>query len=509
MLPQAFPLKFNPTLWDRWAATWQTGRIDEKSLQELRCIMDREPPGGEPSVVDVSDRSRLLKATRAQLESLQLPKLQRLLDLARQESPFYRERLRDAPVRLQSVSDWKDLPTTEKEDLIDPDHPMGLARHHRLPVESYARYHRTSGTMGKPLVMLDTKEDWQWWRDTWQWVLDAAQVTKQDRVLMAFSFGPFIGFWSAHDACLDRGAMVIPAGGLSTSSRLDLLLASQATVLASTPSYALHLTELALERNLPIASSRVRTILVAGEPGGSQQAVRRMLESSWDAKVIDHAGATELGPWGFGDSQGAGLRVIETEFFAEFLPWAPAVTKGSAEDGGIERSDGDLTGIPLASPDALYLPSPTHELVLTPLGRFGSPLIRYRTGDLVRPVFEAEGLVRLEGGILGRRDAMWVIRGVNIYPGSVETILRSECGVNEFQVRAVRRGSLDQLEIDVEPGSISPPQIAQILHARLALRVDVREVAEGSLPRSEGKAKRFHDQRPSSAQSLHQEDRRT
>jgi phenylacetate-CoA ligase len=471
--------------------------------------MDREPPGGEPADFDLSDRGRLLKATRAQLESLQLPKLQRLLDLARQESPFYRQRLRDAPVRLQSVSDWKELPTTEKEDLVDPDHPMGLARHHRLPLESYARYHRTSGTMGKPLVMLDTQEDWRWWRDTWQWVLDAAQVTGQDRVMMAFSFGPFIGFWSAHDACLDRGAMVIPAGGLSTSSRIELLLASRATVLASTPSYALHLTELALERNLPIADSQVRTILVAGEPGGSQPAVRKMLESAWGAKVIDHAGATELGPWGFGDSHGAGLRVIETEFFAEFLPWSPAVSTWSADHDAIDRSEGEMPGSPVASPDALFPPAPTHELVLTPLGRFGSPLIRYRTGDLVRPIFEANGFVLLEGGILGRRDAMWVIRGVNIYPASVETILRSECGVSEFQVRAVRRGALDQLEIDVEPGSIAPPQIAQILHARLALRVEVREVAEGSLPRSEGKAKRFHDQRPSSAGNLHQEDRRT
>jgi len=471
--------------------------------------MDREPPQEEPAGADTAGRSQLLKASRLHLEGIQLPKLQRLLDLARQESPFYRERLRDAPISLRSVSDWKDLPTTEKEDLVDPDHPMGLAKHHRLPLESYARYHRTSGTMGKPMVMLDTQEDWQWWRDTWQWVLDAAQVTKQDRVLMAFSFGPFIGFWSAHDACLDRGAMVIPAGGLSTHSRLDLLLASRATVLASTPSYALHLTELALERNLPIAASPLRTILVAGEPGGSQPTVRKVLESAWNAKVIDHAGATELGPWGFGDSQGAGLQVIETEFFAEFLPWAPAVSKWSAEDGGISRSDRDLAENSFASPEVVFPPSPTHELVLTPLGRFGSPLIRYRTGDLVRPVCDAHGFVRLEGGILGRRDAMWVIRGVNIYPGSVETILRSECGVREFQVRAVRRGALDQLEVDVEPGSIAPQQIAQILHARLALRVDVREVAEGSLPRSEGKAKRFHDQRPSSARNLHSEDHRT
>jgi phenylacetate-CoA ligase len=469
--------------------------------------MDREPPEEEPAVADAPDRSLLLTSGRAQLESIQLLKLQRLLDLARQESPFYRERLRDAPARLRDVSDWKTLPTTEKEDLVDPHHPMGLARHHRLPLESYARYHRTSGTMGKPMVMLDTQEDWLWWRNTWQWVLDAASVTRHDRVLMAFSFGPFIGFWSAHDACLDRGAMVIPAGGLSTAARLDLLLASQATVLASTPSYALHLTESALERKLPIASSQLRTILVAGEPGGSQKVVRKMLESAWNAIVIDHAGATELGPWGFGDPLGLGLRVIETEFFAEFLPWSPAVSKMSADTGGIERSDGDIVGNPIASQGAMQSLHPTHELVLTPLGRFGSPLIRYRTGDLVRPVFEAKGFVRLEGGILGRRDAMWVIRGVNVYPGSVETILRSECGVNEFQVRAVRRGNLDQLEIDVEPGSIPPHQIAQILHARLALRVEVRELPEGSLPRSEGKAKRFHDQRPSSPRNLHHEDR--
>ena len=186
------------------------------------------------------------------------------------------------------------------------------------------------------------------------------------------------------------------------------------------------------------------------------------------ARLIDHAGASEIGPWGVGDRDGRGLYVLETEFIAEFRSLA---TGGPAEDGEIS------------------------EMVLTSLGRFGSPIIRYRTGDVVRPRFTSEGFVLLEGGVLGRADDMLIVRGVNVFPSSVEQILRAFPEVVEYRVTALRQGSLDSLVVEIEDRLSDPDRIARELQLRLGLKVEVRPAPLGSLPRFEGKGKRFHDQR--------------
>src|SRR5690606_11717476 len=131
---------------------------------------------------------------------------------------------------------------------------------------------------GHPLAVLDTAEDWEWWMECWQFVLDTADIHSRDRVLMAFSFGPFIGFWSAHDACVARGALVIPSGGMNTLARLDLIRSAGATCLFCTPSYALHLAEVAEQHGIETARLGIRRIVVAGEPGGSMPAIRQRLE---------------------------------------------------------------------------------------------------------------------------------------------------------------------------------------------------------------------------------------
>ena len=238
---------------------------------------------------------------------------------------------------------------------------------------------------------------------------------------MAFSFGPFIGFWSAYDALAARGCLLVPTGGVSTLGRLELARTSQATVVCCTPSYALHLAEVAADNKFDVAGLGVRRIIVAGEPGGSVGAVRARIEAVWNAKVIDHCGATEVGPWGYGDLTGASVSVNESEFIAEFLSVAT----------GTPAAEGELA-----------------ELVLTTLGRYGSPTIRYRTGDLVRPVWHGEGpsrFVRLDGGILGRTDDMLVVRGVNIFPSSIEQIVRSFPEVVEFRAIVYKAAHLDQL----------------------------------------------------------------
>ena len=265
---------------------------------------------------------------------------------------------------LNSLDELSGLPFTHKEELLDPENDAGFAANLTFPLDQYSRFHRTSGTRGRPLIVLDTANDWDWWMETWQYVLDSAALNASDRVVMAFSFGPFIGFWSAFDAAVERGAMIAPTGSLSTVARIELIRSIQATIIFCTPSYALHMAEVAQQNEIDLTSSSVKKIIVAGEPGGSIPSIRQQIESSWAAKVIDHSGASEVGPWGFADANGTGIYVNEAEFAAEFISLAT----------GKPATEGELS-----------------ELVLTCLGRIGSPVIRYRTGDLVRPQWHTSG----------------------------------------------------------------------------------------------------------------------
>jgi phenylacetate-CoA ligase len=252
---------------------------------------------------------------------------------------------------------------------------------------------------------------------------------------------------------------------------LELIRTSRATVVFCTPSYALHMAEVAAEHHIDVAAMEVRRIVVAGEPGGSIPHVRRRIEQAWNARVVDHGGASEIGPWGFADPHDRGLHVIESEFIAEFL----SVATGAA------AQEGDLS-----------------ELVLTNLGRYGSPVIRYRTGDLVRPSWSQSGenrFVLLDGGILTRSDDMMIIRGVNVFPSSIEQILRSFPEVVEYRLIARRAAAMDELHVEVEDRLSQPARIVNELQVRLGLKVDVHCVPLGSLPRFEGKGKRFVDER--------------
>jgi phenylacetate-CoA ligase len=286
-----------------------------------------------------------------ELAQHQLSRLNELLSAILPANRFYAEKLAGIEVPLESMDQIATFPFTFKEELTGR-RSADLAVNATYSLESYVRFHRTSGTHGRPMVVLDTAEDWQWWVSTWQYVLDVADITPADRVVMAFSFGPFIGFWSAHDAFVSRGAMVIPAGGLSTIARLDLMESSRATVVCCTPSYALHMAEVAAESQRHVARNHVTRLIVAGEPGGSVPATRERIETAWGARVIDHGGATEVGPWGYADIPRLGLHVIESEFVAEFR----------SVETGQDAAAGELS-----------------ELVLTTLGRYGCPIIRYRT----------------------------------------------------------------------------------------------------------------------------------
>jgi len=414
-------------------------------------------------------------SSREHLDALKLERLRGLVRAILPHNRFYAAKLSRVSHELPSLAAIEQWPFTFKEELVEAA-AGGIPGNLTWPPDRFVRYHQTSGTHGRPLPVFDTAEDWTWWMACWESILDRGGVRPGDRVLVASSFGPYAGFWSCFDGVVSRQAMAIPTGGMTTLARLELARSLGATVLVATPSYALHLAEVASDQKIDLEHLPIRLVIVAGEPGGSVPAVRSRIREAWGAELLDHAGATEVGPWGVGDLAGGGLDVIEPWFHPEFL----AVKTGRA------AGTGELS-----------------ELVLTTLGRAGAPVIRYRTGDLVRPRWPtpdeiADGAcpwVRLEGGILGRVDDMLVIRGVNVFPGAIDDIVRSFPEVVEYRLTASTRESLDALTLEIEDRLGEPERVARELQVRLGLRVEVVAVPPGTLPRFEGKGRRIVDRR--------------
>lgn len=402
----------------------------------------------------------------------QLLRLNELLSEIRLR-PFYRDRLSNVTLPLTSLDQLSTLPLLQKSELISDD--RRLSKIFDRPQHEYVRLHQTSGTKGFPLAVADTLADWNWWLNCWDFVLSAAQVTNEDIALMAFSFGPFIGFWTANDALIRRGAMVVPGGGMSSENRLSMLQEYDCTLVCCTPTYALHLVTVAEKIGFDLAATSVTRLIVAGEPGGSIPAIRNRIEQAWNARVIDHTGASELGAWGFGSSDGKGIHVIETEFIAERLKFDRDHPEGMAAADGEEA-----------------------ELVLTNLGRYGGPAIRYRTGDIVRGYRQHDqdcNFLWLDGGVLGRADDMLVIRGVNIFPSSIEAIVRDIEPTCEFRMIATRHDEMDQLQVEIESSESTAEALSIRLRDRLAMRVAVDCVPAESLPRFEAKSRRLIDRR--------------
>jgi phenylacetate-CoA ligase len=384
-----------------------------------------------------------------------------------------------APSRIAHLGELSEcFPFTTKEEIVADQaaHPP-YGTNLTFPLERYTRCHQTSGTSGQPVRWLDTPDDWAWMLNHWEIVLRTADVTPADKIFFAFSFGPFLGFWTAFEAALRLGCLCLPGGGMSSIARVRALLDHGATVLCCTPTYALHLAEVAAVGRIDLSASQLRTIIVAGEPGGSVPAVRDRIRSRWPGtRVVDHHGMTEVGPVTFEcPVRPCVLHIIESGYIAEVID--PAA--------GTEVVMGSVG-----------------ELVLTTLGRVGSPLIRYRTGDLVRPATHSvcecgRGDLALEGGILGRADDMVVVRGVNVYPAAVEEIIRKIGGVTEYRVDVNTAPTLVELSIVVEPSpDASNPQsvaraVEDAMQVAFNLRVPVKAVPPGVLPRFELKAKRW------------------
>ncbi len=410
---------------------------------------------------------------REGISALQRRKFAELLREIIPNNPFYRQKFRG--ISLEAVNSPQDgLPFATRAEIQQDqlDHPP-YGTNLTCSREQYVRLHQTSGSTSTPLRWLDTAESWEWFKGCWKMVYRAAGLKGEDRLVFPFSFGPFIGFWGAFEAAAELGNLVLAAGGMTTSARLRYLLDNEATVVCCTPTYALHMAEVAAAQGLSIDISTVRALIVAGEPGGNIPAVRAAIESAWGARVFDHSGMTEMGAYGIECLEAPGsMHILETEFIAEVIDPVSTQTLSDGQDG---------------------------ELVLTNLGRVGSPLIRYRTGDQGRLIHGrcacGRWFARLDGGILGRVDDMLVVRGNNVFPSAVEGVIREFREVGEFSLVVDRLQSLVELEIRVEPVvGIETADLAERIGDRvrnqLLFRPRVTLVPQGTLPRFEMKARR-------------------
>jgi phenylacetate-CoA ligase len=411
---------------------------------------------------------------RETLRAQQLEQLRALIRAVRPANAFYENKLAAAGIdgSVDSLEDFTEYcPFTTKAELVaDQTAHAPYGSNLTFPVEQYTRIHQTSGTTGQPLRWLDTPESWQSMLESWQTVYRAAGISPADRALFAFSFGPFIGFWMAYEAAAQMGCLCFPGGGLTSATRLRILLENEVTVLCCTPTYALRLAEVARLEGIDLSQAKLKTIIVAGEPGGSIPATRERIESAWpNAKVFDHHGMTEVGPvtheW---PHEKNNLQIIDAAYLAEIIHPETHAPVANGEEG---------------------------ELILTTLTRTAMPLLRYRTSDLVRPETHGEALI-LRGGILGRADDMLIIRGVNIYPSAFEHILRPFEAIAEYQVIISQKIEMAELRLRIEPkpeanATTLAEQITDTLRTQLNLRIPVETAAPNSLPRFELKAKRW------------------
>jgi phenylacetate-CoA ligase len=425
------------------------------------------------------------RRSRAAMTRWQSDRLREQVRHAAAHSPFYRRKLKEAgvsPARIRGLRDLPALPFTTKDELKANQAAMPpwgdvLA----VPFDDVLRIHLTSATTGRPLAFLDTAEDWRGFYHSYARSLYAFGVRPSDMVMAAFSYGPWIGYWSGFYAAEDLGCLVFPAGGLSTEQRIDALQAYPITVLGCTPSYALFLAEQAARRGVDLAKdTRVRITWHTGEPGASIPATRARIEAAFGAAAYDLPGLTEIAAWGFECEARSGLVHVHEDYCY------PEV---------VDEHDRPVD------------PGQRGELVFTSLYRKAMPLLRYRTRDLVQLADRAcpcgRTLVAFEGGVLARVDDMKKVRGIIVYPRRIEELVRPYPAVDEFQIVFRRREGLDEILVRVDPSpSLSLTErdglrgaLEESLRTGLGLGASVEITEPGALPRWDHKARRVVDER--------------
>jgi phenylacetate-CoA ligase len=421
---------------------------------------------------------------REALESLQLKRLKQTLQRVYATVPFYRESFCKAgvsPDLVRSLDDLRRLPFTLKQDMRD-NYPYGLFA---VPLDQIVRIHASSGTTGKPTVVGYTRRDIETWAELMARSFVAAGAHRGDVIHNAYGYGLFTGGLGAHYGAEKLGASVIPMSGGNTRKQIMIMQDFGSTVLTCTPSYSLYLAEAAAEEGIDIREFKLRVGIFGAEPWSDS--MRQEIEQKLNIKAIDIYGLSEiLGP-------GVAIECIEAQKGLHI--W---------EDHFIPEIINPDTGE--------VLPHGDHgELVITTITKEGIPMIRYRTRDITRIIEEpcVCGRTHLRlARMSGRSDDMLIIRGVNVFPSQIESVLMTVEGVEpHYQLLVDREDNLDTLEVQVEVNEKTfsdEIKVMQDLAGRirreikdlLGITCRVRLVEPKSIARSEGKAKRVLDRRP-------------
>ena len=297
-----------------------------------------------------------------------------MVEEIRRANPFYQRKWGSLKEKQLNYEHLESFPLTTKKELQeDQQRTPPFGTNLTNPFADYIRLHQTSGTTGTPLRVLDTAESWGWWAECWQYILDAAGVTREDVVMPAFSFGPFVGFWSAQEALAHYGALMVPGGGMDSAQRLAVMAEAGVTVLLCTPSYAIHLAQVGLAQGIdPAKKLKVRTTIHAGEPGASIPATRERIETLWGATSFDHPGASEIGAFGFSCSARTGVHVNEAEFIAEVID----------PDSGRPVASGEAGELVLTIRGVNVFPSAFQEILNRLPGVVEHRITAYRRGEM-------------------------------------------------------------------------------------------------------------------------------
>ncbi len=420
---------------------------------------------------------------RAELQALQLHRLQELVARVYAKVPYYCQKMKKAgvaPEDIKELSDIKRLPFTTKEDLRK-NYPFGLFT---VPMDDIVRVHASSGTTGKPTVVGYTRADIKLWAGLMARTLSAAGATSKDIIQNAYGYGLFTGGLGAHYGAEELGAAVVPVSGGQTKRQITLLRDFGSTVLLSTPSYALNIAEVMVEMGVDPAELPLRVGIFGAEPWSENMRVE--LENKLQIKAIDIYGLSEvIGPGVATECLEAqmGLHIFEDHFLPEIV-------------------DPD-TFEPLAVGEA-------GELVFTTLTKEAFPVIRYRTKDIAslndEPCACGRTFMRIPK-ISGRTDDMLIIRGVNVFPSQIEQVLMNVEGVEPYyQIIVDRHGSMDTMEVQVEVSeAVFSDEIKILEKLNKRIQGDIKDLIGSSckislvepktIQRSEGKAQRVIDKR--------------
>jgi phenylacetate-CoA ligase len=427
--------------------------------------------------------------SREELDAMHVHKLRRLIEWCYATVPWQAKRLSAAgvtPESIQTKDDMRRIPMWTRDEWMDAqiEHPP-YGPFLAVNPDRAIRYHMTSGTTGRtPIRVLDGMKDWEWIAECWCYGFWGFGVRPHDVVFFAFSYGTFVGFWGAHYACEKLGCLVLPGGNMTTEARVHQIFDMKATVVCSTPTYALRMAQEAKKMGLDLKNGPVERLILSGEPAGSIPATKKLIEEQWGAIAGDTAGMTELGTIMMFEceKQPGGAHIIEDHYIEEVI-----------------------------DPDTDE-PVPYGEMgerVVTSFGRGFLPLLRYRTRDFVVKVPGSScecgrSFDIYDGGIRGRVDDMKLVRGTNVYPRAIEAMIREYEEIDEFQIHLFTRddGIRDEIEVLVElpghpvyKGQLLASLQKEIAEATEGLNIPIREVEPGTLPRFELKAKRVKDER--------------